>query len=51
MRVLPVSLGHYLDWLPDLMYNSDHSMEDVAPGEDNEEGSVIDPAFLMGGSN
>ncbi|MDA9884383.1 TRAP transporter large permease subunit [Burkholderiaceae bacterium] len=40
-----------VNWLPDLMYNSDHSMEDVAPGEDNEEGSVIDPAFLMGGSN
>ena len=40
-----------VNWLPDLMYNSDHSMEDVAPGEDDEEGSVMDPAFLMGGSN
>ena len=40
-----------VNWLPDLMYNSDHSMEDVAPGEGDEEGSVMDPAFLMGGSN
>ena len=39
-----------VNWLPDLMYNSDHSMEDVAPGEGDEEGSVMDPAFLMGGS-
>ncbi len=39
-----------VSWLPDLMYNSDHSMEDVAPGEGDEEGSVMDPAFLMGGS-
>ncbi|MCH9818940.1 MAG: TRAP transporter large permease subunit [Betaproteobacteria bacterium] len=40
-----------VNWLPDLMYNSDHSMEDVAPGEGDEEGSVMDPAFLMGGSD
>ena len=39
-----------VNWLPDLMYSSDHSMEDVAPGEGDEEGSVMDPAFLMGGS-
>ena len=39
-----------VNWLPDLMYNSDHSMEDVAPGEGDEEGSVMDPTFLMGGS-
>ncbi len=39
-----------VNWLPDLMYNSDHSMEDVSPGEGDEEGSVMDPAFLMGGS-
>ena len=37
-------------WLPDLMYNSQHSMEDVTPTEE-EEGSVMDPAFLMGGSS
>ena len=37
-------------WLPDLMYNSQHSMEDVTPTE-GEEGSVMDPAFLMGGSS
>ena len=39
-----------VNWLPDLMYSSDHSMEDVAPGEGDEEGSVMDPTFLMGGS-
>jgi tripartite ATP-independent transporter DctM subunit len=35
-------------WLPDLMYDSKHTIEDVTPSAD-EEGSVMDPAFLMGG--
>ena len=37
-------------WLPDLMYDSKHTIEDVTPSAD-EEGSVIDPAFLMGGGS
>jgi tripartite ATP-independent transporter DctM subunit len=37
-------------WLPDLMYDSKHTIEDVTPSAD-EEGSVMDPAFLMGGGS
>lgn len=37
-------------WLPDLMYDSQHTIEDVTPSAD-EEGSVMDPAFLMGGGS